>query len=129
MMNIKIRSINFEITPAIDDYITKKISSLEKFLDKNGGEVICEVEIGRTTKHHNSGDIFKAEINLNQPGMKQVYAVAEESDLYTAIDIVRDEAERAIVSKKTKDSTLFRRGATQIKNLIKRINFGNGGLK
>ncbi len=122
-MNIKIRSINFEITPAIDDYITKKFSSLEKFLDRKDGEVICEVEIGRTTKHHNSGDIFKAEINLNEPGSKQVYAVAEEVDLYTAIDIVRDEAERAIVSRKTKSDTLFRRGASQIKDLIKRINF------
>ncbi len=122
-MNIKIRSINFEITPAIDDYISKKISSLEKFLERKDGEVICEVEIGRTTKHHNSGDIFKAEINLTQPGSKQVYAVAEEVDLYTAIDVVRYEAERSIVSRKTKNDTLFRRGATQVKNLIKRINF------
>lgn len=121
-MNIKIRSINFEITPTIDDYVSKKISSLDKFLEVSDGS-ICEVEIGRTTKHHNSGDIFRAEINLTQPGAKQVYAVAEEEDLYTAIDIVRDEAERAIVSRKTKSDTLFRRGASQIKDLIKRINF------
>lgn len=121
-MNIKIRSVNFDITPAIDEYVSKKVSSLEKFLEVSEGS-ICEVEIGRTTKHHNSGDIFKAEINLTQPGSKQVYAVAEEVDLYTAIDIVRDEAERAIVSRKTKDTTLFRRGASQLKNLIKRINF------
>ncbi len=122
-MNIKIRSINFDITPAIDDYISKKISSLEKFLERKDSEVICEVEIGRTTMHHNSGDIFKAEINLTQPGSKQIYAIAQEADLYSAIDIVRDEAERAIVSRKTKNSTLFRRGAAQVKNLIKRINF------
>ena len=121
-MNTKIRSINFDITPAIDEYVSKKILSLEKFLEVSDG-TICEVEIGRTTKHHNSGDIFRAEINLNQPGSKQVYAVAEEADLYTAIDVVRDEAERAIVSRKTKDETLFRRGAAQVKNLIKRINF------
>lgn len=121
-MNIKIRSKNFDITPAIDDYISKKISSLEKFLEVSEG-TICEVEIGRTTMHHNSGDIFKAEINLTQPGSKQVYAVAEKSDLYTAIDVVRDEAEHAIVSKKTKDSTLFRKGAAQIKSLLKRVDF------
>ena len=121
-MNTKIRSINFEITPAIDEYGTKKISSLEKFLESKDG-ALCEVEIGRTTKHHNSGDIFRAEINLTQPGSNQVYAVAEESDLYTAIDIVRDEAERAIVSRKTKNSTLLRRGAAQVKNLLKRVNW------
>lgn len=121
-MNIKIRSINFEITPAIDEYVSKKISSLEKFLEKKDGEVICEVEIGRTTMHHKSGDIFKAEINLTQPGAKQIYAVAQEADLYSAIDVVRDETEREIVSQKNKAHTLFRRGATQVKNLLKRIN-------
>ncbi|TSC70934.1 MAG: hypothetical protein CEO12_59 [Parcubacteria group bacterium Gr01-1014_46] len=123
-MNIKIRSINFDLTDAIEEYVNKKASSLEKFLQNKEG-ALCEVEIGRTTKHHNSGDIFKAEINIMVPGSGQVYAVAEEPELYTAIDIVRDEAERVIVSQKSKRDTLFRRGASQIKNLIKRINGGS----
>jgi len=123
-MNIKTRAINFDLTEAIDQYVNKKFSSLEKFLPNKEG-VLCEVELGRTTKHHNSGDIFKAEINIMVPGGKQVYAVAEESELYAAIDIVRDEAERVIVSDKNKKETLFRRGASQIKNLLKRINGGN----
>ena len=121
-MNIKIRAVNFDLTPAIDDYVTKKFSSLEKFVDSKDG-LLCEVELGRTTKHHNSGDIFKTEINIMIPGSKQVYAVAEEADLYTSIDIVRDEAERVIVSQKNRQSTLFRRGATQVKNILKRVNF------
>lgn len=122
-MNIKIRSVGFDLTPAIDEYVTKKISSLEKFLDANT-DLLCEVEIGKTTNHHKSGDIFKAEINIIRPGNKQVYAVAEEAELYTAIDIVRDEAERVIVSQKNKSSTLFRRGSAKIKNLIRGFNFG-----
>jgi putative sigma-54 modulation protein len=120
-MNIKIRSVSFEVTPAIDDYITKKISSLEKFLGTKDN-VLCEVEIGRTTMHHKSGDIFKAEINIVEPGGKQVYAKAEEEDLYAAIDIVRDEAEREIVSRKDKRTALFKRGAAKIKNLLKMID-------
>lgn len=120
-MNIKIRSKNFDITPAIDDYVTKKISTLEKFLGVKDN-ILCEVEIGRTTTHHKSGDIFRAEVNIVEPGNKQIFAVAEEVDLYTAIDIVRDETEREIVSRKDKRNTLFRRGASQIKNLLKRIN-------
>lgn len=121
-MNIKIRAKNFDITPAIDDYVSKKISSLEKFLEARDA-TICEVEIGRTTSHHKSGDIFRAEVNIMEPGKKQVFVVAEEADLYTAIDIVRDEAERAIVSQKNKHNTLLRRGSAKIKNLLKRINF------
>ncbi len=120
-MNIKVRAKNFDITPAISEYVTKKISSLEKFLgDKDN--ILCEVEIGRTTMHHKSGDIFRAEVNIIEPGNKQIFAVAEEADLYSAIDIVRDEAEREIVSRKDKRSTLWRRGATRLKNLLKRIN-------
>jgi putative sigma-54 modulation protein len=121
-MNIKIRAVNFDLTPAIEEYVNKKISSLEKFLDKNENN-LCEVELGRTTKHHKSGDIFKAELNIVESGNRQFYAVAEESDLYSAIDIVRDEAERRIVSKKEKKKTLFRRGSSRIKSFIKNISF------
>ena len=120
-MQIKIRSKNFDITPAIDDYISKKISTLEKYVDTKNN-VLCEVEIGRTTKHHNTGDIFKAEVNIVQPGNVQIYAVAEEIDLYTAIDVVRDEAERSIVSRKSKYKTLWRRGASRIKDILKRVD-------
>lgn len=120
-MNIKTRAVNFELTDAIDEYVNKKVSSLGKFIS-NSDSLLCEVEIGRTTKHHNSGDIFKAEINILVPGGNQVYAVAEESELYTAIDIVRDEAERVIVSQKNKKDTLYRRGSAQIKNLLKRVS-------
>ena len=123
-MNIKTRSKNFDITSAIDDYIVKKFSTLEKFISYHDN-VLCEAEIGRTTTHHKSGDIFRAEININIPGQKQIYAFAEEVDLYTAIDIVRDEAERLIVSQKNKYKTMWRRGATQIKNLIKMIDIRN----
>ena len=94
-MNIKIRSANFELTAAIKDYIDKKISHLEKFLNKDE-EILCEVEIGKTSRHHKSGPIFLAEINIKCPGIKQIYAVAEEADLYSAIDVVRDEAEAGV---------------------------------
>ena len=121
-MNIKITSKNFEITPAIDEYVTRKISSLQKFF--NAKDItLCEVEIGRTTKHHKSGVIFRAEVNIAEPGSSQIYAVAEEADLYAAIDIVRDEAERAIVSRKSKRVALLRRGGAIIKRLLKRIDF------
>lgn len=121
-MNIKIRSKNFDITPAIDEYVMKKISSLQKFLDTEK-EILCEVELERTTTHHKSGQIFRVEVNIVEPGNTQIYAFAEEVDLYTAIDVVRDEAEREIVSRKNKKHTLFRRGSAHIKALLKRINF------
>lgn len=117
-MNIRTRSKNFELTPAILDYVSKKISTLEKFLT-NGENALCDVELGKTTNHHKSGDIFRAEVNLVHKG-QQFYAVGEAEDLYAAIDMVRDDAERGIVSQKTKRDTLFRRGAAKIKALLRR---------
>lgn len=127
MLNIKIRTTNFDLTPAIDEYVSKKISILQKFLDeknKSQNDLLCQVELGKSTNHHKSGDIFRAEINIMLPGQKQIFAVAEESDLYAAIDVVRDEAEREIVSAKEKRATLFRRGGKRIKDLLKRIRIG-----
>ena len=120
-MQIKIRCINFDLSEAIEEYVTKKISSLEKFLEVKDA-TLCEVEIGKTTNHHKSGDIFKAEVNLVQPAHKQVYAVAEEEDLYAAIDIVRDEVERELTSDKKKRWRLLRRGGARVKELLKRID-------
>ena len=108
MMNIKISSVNFDKTPAIEDYVIKKISSLEKFLDKEQ-QIICDVELGKTTQHHKSGDIFKTEVNILLPGNNQFYAVAEESDLYSAIDIVRDEIEREIIWETYKNNLMHLR--------------------
>jgi ribosomal subunit interface protein len=121
-MQIKIRATNFELTPAIREYIERKIPHLDKFLE-NKDASLCEVEIGKTTRHHKSGDVFRAEINLTEPGGKQFYAAAEESDLYASIDIVRDDIERKIISGKKRRDTVWKRGAQQIKNIIK--NFRN----
>jgi putative sigma-54 modulation protein len=120
-MNIKTHAVNFDLTDAISEYVEKKVSSLGKFIP-NSENLLCEVEIGKTN-HHNSGDIFKAEINILIPGGGQVYAKSEQAELYAAIDIVRDEAERVIVSQKNKKDTLYRRGASHVKNLLKRISW------
>lgn len=126
-MNIKTQTKSFELTPAIEDYVYKKVSMLSKFLGEDNDATICEVEIGKTTNHHKSGDIFRAEINLMIPGRKQCYAVAEEEDLYVAIDKVHNNIEREIVSTKEKDERTHRKGGGVIKSLLKRINWRQGG--
>ena len=117
-MNIKITFTNLDKSPAVEDYVSKKLSSLSKFL-KGGADALCEIELAKTTGHHKSGDIFKAEANITFAG-RQFYVVAEKDDLYTAVDKMRDEAEREIVSNKKKYLAVFRRGAGKIKNLFKR---------
>ena len=46
MININIKSKNFSMTPEIEEYITNKISSVEKFLQMSPEEnVLIEFEI------------------------------------------------------------------------------------
>lgn len=114
-MNVKATGIS--LTPAIDDYIWKKINMLGKFFEAGA---LANVEVGRTTKHHKSGDIFRAEIHINTGG-EEYYAVSERDDLYAAIDEVKDEIVHELTSKRKKALRLFKRGGAKIKNLLKGI--------
>jgi len=117
-MKINIKATNISLTPSISEYVEKKVGMLDKFFQ--GEEVLVSVEVGRTTRHHKSGDIFRAEIKFTVYG-QTYYAVSEADDLYSAIDEVKDEAVYALTSKKKKSLHLFRRGGAQIKNLLKGI--------
>ncbi len=118
-MNIKIKFTNLPKSPAIEDYVFKKLSSLSKFL-KDRDNTLVEIELAKTTGHHKSGEIFKAEANVSCEG-RQFYVLAEKDDLYAAVDKMRDEVEREIVSSRKKYLTVFRHGSGRIKNLIKRL--------
>ena len=118
-MNINIKTTNIELTPAISDYINKKVSSLEKFVGsvKEDAEVQAWVEVGMTTKHHEQGNIFRTEIQIRLPH-SSVRSEAEGEDLYASIDKVRDEIQRELKKVHGKQITKFREGARKIKNTI-----------
>ena len=127
-MKINTKATGISLTPSISRYIEKKISMFEKFF-RGAEEILVNVEVGKTTKHHKSGDIFRAEIRLNASG-KEYYAVAEAEDLYAAIDEVKDEIVHGLTSKRKKTLRLFRKGGSQIKNLLKGIiNIGDKSWK
>lgn len=123
VMKIKITTTNIELTNAIESYVEEKIRSVEKFaISHESEEIIVNVEIGKTTNHHQSGDVFVAEANLRVRG-KHFRATSEKSDLYAAIDDMRNELVRELSSHKEKTRTLVRKGAGLIKDMLR---FGRG---
>ena len=116
-MNLNIKATSFNLTPAISDYVEKRLSSIGKFLHYDS-TVKCDIELARTTNHHKNGDIFKAEIHIVGKD-KNLYASAEKEDLYSAIDAVKDDIIREVKSSKEKRQSLIRRGGAQVKNIIK----------
>jgi ribosomal subunit interface protein len=120
-MKINIKATGIELTQAISNYVYKKISLIEKYLDKkNSSNVVAQVEVGKSTRHHKAGNIFRAEVHITGANL-DLYAVSEMEDLYAAIDVVKDEIVHNIVQLKSKRETLARRGAGMMKNIMKGI--------
>ena len=125
-MNINIKTTNIVLTEAISDYTSKRIHAIEKLFKKDSSAQ-CDIELALTTAHHKNGDIFRAEIHIIAKD-KNLYASAEEIDLYRAIDAVRDEMLREARSVKSKKISLLRRGGARIKNMIKGLWPGSKNL-
>lgn len=117
MIKINTKSTNISLTPAIEEYISKKLAGVEKFI-KGAEEILANVEVGKTSRHHKQGDVFKAEIHIKLPG-EEFYATVEKDDLYAAIDEVRDELVRNMTSRRKRALKLLRRGSQRIKEFIK----------
>jgi len=118
-MRKTIKATQFELTPAISEYIEKKlVSPIEKILGQDDS-VIVDIEVGRTTAHHKNGNVFRAEVNVNG---KKINLRAEEChvDLYGAIDLVRDEISLMIEKTTKKRKDIVRRSAARIKSLFTR---------
>ena len=114
-MKIIIRTKNIELSQVLEDYITEKINSLEKFLKilqdkeeyfshffgKGKPKVEAWVEIERTTLHHKKGPVFRAECQMRLPG-KSIRAEAVSENLRLAINEVKDKLQREFKQYKEK---------------------------
>ena len=123
-MNINTKATSIGLTPSISDYIEKRMESVQKFLASDPS-AICDFEVGKTTQHHKTGEIFRAEAHI-VAAKRDIYAESEQTDLYAAIDAVRDEVMRQLSSDKAKKISSIRRGGTRVKNMVKGLWKGTG---
>ncbi|RHW37340.1 ribosome-associated translation inhibitor RaiA [Neobacillus notoginsengisoli] len=100
-MNYNIRGENIEVTPAIREYVEKKISKLERYFTEtpeSNVNVNLKVFQDKTAK---------VEVTIPMP---HLVLRAEESheDMYAGIDLITDKLERQIRKHKTKVNRKFR---------------------
>ena len=99
-MKINLLATKITLTPAISQYVQEKIGMLEKYLGDTP-VTNCDVEVSKVGGDQVKGDIFKAEVNLSIPGtLLRVEKTA--SDLYKAIDKVKDHMPEIIVEHREK---------------------------
>ncbi len=97
-MAINVRGKNLDITPALKDYVEKRVKKVTKYFDKTGDiSVILRVEKGR----------HQVEVTVPVDG---ILLRGEESttDMYASIDQVMDKLEKQIEKHKTKLEKRFR---------------------
>ena len=126
-MRINLLGKNIELTPEIEDYVSKKVTNLSKLLvkiEEEGGETNINFEVSKATKHHQKGVIFHADCKINLGG-ENFYSSADEEDLYAAVDAVKESLFREISKNKDRRLTLLYRGASSIKKMLKGLSKRN----
>ena len=119
-MRVTIRQKNFEITPALHAYIEEKVlAPVRKFVAHIPlpDLPILDLEIGRWTRHHKKGDVYRVTASLALNG-KLIRAESENEDIHAACDEVQEALTREITTYKGKAFALLKRGARVAKKML-----------
>lgn len=100
-----------DLTSAVKKYVEEKIGNLGKFIGASQAKVELEKD-----KHHQSGNVFRAEVNLKVGG-KMMRAEAAGSDIYSSVDMVVPKLKEQIAKFKDKKTDLARKGARDAKGM------------
>lgn len=120
-MRVVLKQKNLAFTPAIREYIEKKlVSPMRRAVGSTAADelVILEIEIARTTTRHRKGLVYYAEANMSW-GKTLIRVEAEDQDIYAAIDALKDELEERMKSLKEKSVSVNRKRARSAKQIIR----------
>ena len=104
-MKIDIVTKNISLDEPLENFVREKIGGLDKLIGNDKSE--ARVEIGKPSRHHKSGRIFRAEANIRMGGVL-LRASCEHEDLRNAIVDVKDELQEQIRKFKEKRTDLAR---------------------
>ena len=100
MLNLNISAKDISLDEPLRMFVYQRIGGLEKYL-RDMGEVSVDVQIGKSTKHHQSGPFMYAEANMHIGG-QLLRATCEHEDLRNAIVDVKEELKAQIMKFKGK---------------------------
>lgn len=117
-MDIKIKATGLDLPQSITNYIYDKIGELRKFWQdlEPKGVVEVWVEIGRTTKHHRQGAVYRAECNIVLPG-KLLRAEHQDWDIRRSIDEIKNELQQELKKYMEKIRPQDSRGQKELRKL------------
>ena len=105
-MKIIISTKNISLDEPLEVFVQEKIGGLDKVIGND--KSTARVDIGKPSRHHNSGRVFRAEVNLSMGGVL-LRASCEHEDLRNAIVDVKDELQQQIKKLKGRSADLSRK--------------------
>lgn len=111
-MNVNVRGKNIEVTPALKEYVAKRIGKLDKYFDDLRDAQVTLVVEKRGT--------HKVEVTIPVNGMI-LRGEEETSDMYASIDLVTEKLEKQINKYKGKFSKKNRNLETKTGDLSKSV--------
>lgn len=110
-MKLNIRGKNLSVTPAIKEYIEKKLSKLDKYF-QDGDNTTSNVVI----KTRGNKDVIEVTI---LKGKATIRAEVMDDDLYTAIDLITEKLEKQIRRNKERYNSLKQKQAKEYNNIFR----------
>lgn len=119
-MQIKIRGKNMEVTPALDEYINKRLKKLNKFF---APDTEVQVVLSITRDNH----VVEVTVLFDNLILRGEEATG---DMYLSIDMVVDKLEKQVVKYKTKiNRRLRQKGIRLVNDKLPRAEDENDDLK
>jgi ribosomal subunit interface protein len=118
MIKKTVKGTGIDLSDAISSAIDKVVASIDKYVDPSDTSALVDIEVGKTTNHHRSGEIFRAEINFHSR-IGSLRSESEKEDLYVALVEAKDEIIESLRSKKSKRTDFIKRSGVKIKNMIR----------
>jgi putative sigma-54 modulation protein len=100
-MNYNVRGENIEVTPAIREYVERKVAKLERYFTETPAANV------NVNLRFNQDKTSKVEVTIPMPNLV-LRAEETNEDMYAAIDLIIDKLERQIRKHKTKVNRKFR---------------------
>lgn len=117
-MNYIFKGTGLDLTTDLEDLVKQKFEGTERLLKNFPGVVEARVELARTTAHHRTGDIYRAEVNLRLDG-DVLRAEAETFDVHSAIDELKDKLQREVEKRHKRRISVIRRASRRVKDLLR----------
>jgi ribosomal subunit interface protein len=114
-----IKYTNIDQSKKIENYIEDHLNKLDAVVTPSDTSAKAQIELEKTISDQNTGDIYRAEINLHT-AIGNFYVDETDFDIFGAIVKMRDKIIREVSKESERSRDLSREAAREIKKKLHR---------